>query len=345
MDERRDALAVLNAGYKRGARVDRCKENGDLVSFDAFCPKAYAGLDSGALVATLLSRSITLRMERKTARERAEMWIAPLVEPEAVALRERCEAWGAQHVERLATHRPDLLGLFNRAAEVWWALLSIAEQAGGEWEARARDATGEFASGGDGTDDVPDQVQLLLDIRDAFGDETAVTTSTLLARLNDLDESPWGARRKGEGIDARGLARMLRPFKIKPRSVRAEGGSKGYRIEQFDDAFARHLPEAAQAAQPAWGAGSNVPDSDPLDATGGTYPAQTTPHGERDVPDVPDVPDFQGGVAWATLAQSPAWRSRASRQPPRSACRSTALNGTSSRPCASCVAGACASCP
>jgi len=155
MDERRDALAVLNAGYKRGARVDRCKENGDLVSFDAFCPKAYAGLDSGALVATLLSRSITLRMERKTARERAEMWIAPLVEPEAVALRERCEAWGAQHVERLATHRPDLLGLFNRAAEVWWALLSIAEQAGGEWEARARDATGEFASGGDGTDDVP----------------------------------------------------------------------------------------------------------------------------------------------------------------------------------------------
>ena len=85
----------------------------------------------------------------------------------------------------------------------------------------------QFASGGDDTDDVPDQVQLLLDIRDAFGDEIAITTSTLLGRLNDLDESPWGARRKGEGLDARGLARMLRPFKVKPRSVRAEGGRRG----------------------------------------------------------------------------------------------------------------------
>ena len=30
VDERRDALSVLNAGYKRGATVDRCSENGDL---------------------------------------------------------------------------------------------------------------------------------------------------------------------------------------------------------------------------------------------------------------------------------------------------------------------------
>ena len=43
LDDRRDALAVLNAGYKRGARVDRCKENGDLESFNAFCPRPTPG--------------------------------------------------------------------------------------------------------------------------------------------------------------------------------------------------------------------------------------------------------------------------------------------------------------
>jgi bifunctional DNA primase/polymerase-like protein/uncharacterized protein DUF3631/primase-like protein len=190
VDERRDALAVLNGGYKRGATVDRCKENGDLVSFNAFCPKGYAGLDNRQMVPTLLSRSITLRMERKTATERAEMWIAPLVEPEAAALRERCQAWGEQNLEALATHRPDLLGLFNRAAEVWWALLAIAEHAAGEWPARARVAASEFTSGGDDTDDVPDQVQLLLDIRAAFGDELTISTSSLLASSTTSTRAP-----------------------------------------------------------------------------------------------------------------------------------------------------------
>ncbi len=65
LDERRDALAVLNAGYKRGATVDRCRENGDLQSFSAYCPKAYAGLDNRSLVDTLLSRSITIRPRRE----------------------------------------------------------------------------------------------------------------------------------------------------------------------------------------------------------------------------------------------------------------------------------------
>jgi hypothetical protein len=98
-----------------------------------------------------------------------------------------------------------------------------------------------------------------------------ISTANLLAKLNAIDESPWGARRRGEGLDARGLAKLLRPFGIKPRSVRAEGGSKGYHLDQFEDAFVRHLPRAAQAAQAA----------------------QSAPHLEPDVPDVPDVPDLE----------------------------------------------------
>lgn len=137
LDDRRDTLAILNTGYKRGATVDRCKENGELQLFAAYCPKAYAGLDVRSIVPALLSRSITIRMEKKISTEKVDMWIAPLVEPEAVALRERCEAWADQHSEALVDHTPNLVGLINRAAEVWWALLAIAEHAGNGWEARA----------------------------------------------------------------------------------------------------------------------------------------------------------------------------------------------------------------
>jgi Protein of unknown function (DUF3631) len=248
------------------------------VSFNAFCPKAYAGLDSRALVATLLSRSITIRMEKKTADERAEMWLAPVVEPEAEALRGRCEAWGEQKVEALAAHRPDLLGLFNRAAEVWWALLAIAEHAGGDWPTRARSAAKQFASGGDDTDDAPDQVQLLIDIRDAFGESESIFTKLLLAKLNALDESPWGGHRKGEGLNARGLAGILRPFKIRSRTVRmGEETAKGYHLEQFEDAFARHLPRgSSEGSHPSQG----------------SQPASVL---ERDVTDVTHVTDTEGG--------------------------------------------------
>ena len=53
-----------------------------------------------ARVHAAVAQSITIRLERKTAGERVEMWIAPLCEPEAEPLRERCEAWAHHNVER-----------------------------------------------------------------------------------------------------------------------------------------------------------------------------------------------------------------------------------------------------
>jgi Protein of unknown function (DUF3631) len=209
-----------DAGYKRGATIDRCKENGDLVEFRCYCPKAYAGLDQRSTVSTLLSRSITVRLERKTATERVSMWIAPLTEPSAKPLRARCGTWAQHNVDALVDMQPDLPeGLANRAAEVWWALLVVADHVGGDWPERARAASRVLSAGGDQHDDSSDQVLLLSDIREAFGKQQTIFTKALLDDLNARDESPWGARRRGEGLDARGLSQLLRPFKIKPRTI------------------------------------------------------------------------------------------------------------------------------
>jgi hypothetical protein len=272
LDDRRDALTVLNDGYKRGTTVDRCKENGDLISFDAYSPKGYAGLDTGADVAVPVDHAAdgaedlrgaggdVDRPSRRTGGRAAPRTLR------GVGRTERSRRWP----DTGPTARP----VQPRRRGVV-TLLAIAEHAGGAWPRRTAEAAKAFASGGDDTDDTPDQVQLLLDIRDAFADEIAITTSALLAKLNDLDESPWGARRKGEGLDARGLARMLRPFKVKSRTVRVgDKTAKGYHLDQFDDAFLRHLPEGSQGSQ-------------------GSQASQPASVLERDVTDVTDVTDIR----------------------------------------------------
>jgi hypothetical protein len=289
LDDRRDALSILNTGYKPGALVPRCNDRGEMQEFSAYSAKAYAGIDERQLVDTLLSRSITIRLEKRLPSEPMEEWLPFDTEPQAVPLRERCEAWAEQNVETLRPMRPERpAGMINRAAEVWWALLNIADLAGADWPRRARAAYAVLSTGGDDRDELDDPVLLLADIRDAFSEETTISTASLLAKLNELEESPWGARRRGEGLNARGLAKMLRPFGIKSRTVRlAAGTARGYRYEQLEGTFARHLPEATQVTQV-------------------THPA---PGLERDVSDVSDVSD-SGGVGHD---RPPAHRRRAGR--------------------------------
>ena len=228
-------------------------------------------IDVRQLPPALLSRSITIRMEPKRAGEPVESYIAPDAGPRAEELRECCRAWAERHVDELKGRRPDLIGLTNRRAEVWWPLLVLGEAAGGEWEDRARAAARAFGAGGDETDRPADQVQLLMDVHAAFGDTTAIFTVDLLAKLNNLEERPWGDRRRGEGLDARGLATLLRPFKIRPRTVRiGEETAKGYHVDQFADTFGRYLPEP------------------PLSVTSVTS-VTTAPQSQADVTDVTDV--------------------------------------------------------
>jgi Protein of unknown function (DUF3631) len=89
---------------------------------------------------------------------------------------------------------------------------------------------------------------MLGDLRDAFdelGDRLA--TMPLLERLNALDERPWGGWRDGAGLRERDLARLVKPYDVRPTTVVVADGTraKGYKREDADDAFARYL--AAQS--------------------------------------------------------------------------------------------------
>ena len=109
-------------------------------------------------------------------------------------------------------------GIEDRNADVWEALLAVADLAGGDWPERARVAavslvTASADRGGSLG------VMLLRDLRAVFGEPNGLPTESILERLHEIDESPW-ADLRGKALDARGLARRLAKYEVKPKVYR-----------------------------------------------------------------------------------------------------------------------------
>lgn len=233
--------ALLNAGNRRGTTVPRCVgPSQQLVDFKVFCAKALAGI--GELPDTIADRAIPVRLARKRADERAEKFrfreALELAEPIAQAF----ASWAQDAVSWLEDARPAIpAGLDDRAEDAWEPLFAIAELAGGDWPERARAAAVTLSGG---RDDEAFGTRLLADIRAVFSDAGTdrLSSAALAAALCELEESPWGDWR-GKQLNANALARQLKKFDVRPRTVRFddETTAKGYHLEQFEDVFARYL--------------------------------------------------------------------------------------------------------
>jgi hypothetical protein len=170
-------------------------------------------------------------------------------------------------------------GINDRLADSWEPLLSIAELAGGEWTARGRAAATRIA-GGHVLDGSSIGVALLGDIRICLNGADRLSTVSLLAKLNGMDESPWGGWNE-RGMAARDLARRLKPFGIGSRNIRIPDGSvpKGYLREDFADAWARYLPSPEQALQAPQALQERIRVADVADVAGHRGGGRTSPNG------------------------------------------------------------------
>jgi hypothetical protein len=235
--------ALLNAGNRRGTSVPRCVGPSMLlVDFSIFCAKALAGI--GALPDTVSDRSIVLRLERKRPDERARRFRRREALEVAEPIARELASWSQDALADLEAARPAVPdALDDRAEEAWEPLLAIADLAGGSWRERARRAALELSGAREAEDEALGP-WLLRDIRDVFAAHGVdrLSSTELAAALCEIETSPWGDIR-GRVLDARGLARRLKRFSIRPKSVRLEDGStpKGYLLEAFEDAFARYL--------------------------------------------------------------------------------------------------------
>ena len=243
--------AIINSGYRRGKYVTRMswskqEKRWVVKRFHTFSPKALAGIDRGGqLGETLIDRSIPIRLVRKPEDEPVEIFIAPLVEPEAGPLRANLSL-DESLMDELENARPLLPAVHDRAREIWWPLLAIADAAGSDWPRLAREACvaltdeqAEYGSrGGKG-------VELLEDIRRVFRDLDAdsedqnrdvqkLFSADLVARLIRSDGSQWDSTT----MTQHRLAAMLRPYGIVPRNIRIdEKVKRGFERSHFTEVF------------------------------------------------------------------------------------------------------------
>jgi Protein of unknown function (DUF3631) len=243
--------ALINAGSRRNGKVSRCVgKNHDVKDFSVFCPKCLAGIENGRLPETIRDRSIPIQLHRKR-NEIVEPFRYSKVKEETDHLSAEIASCASQNVERLRSWNPDLPEELNdRAAEGWEPLLAIAELAGEKWAHEAKAAAMALSSDSDIEDD-SFGVQLLADLQRIWKlDDLGHTlfSSEICDRLQGLEDSPWktwGRSRKSSGLNPRDLARFLRRYGIKPKTVRiGDVTRKGYQFDQFEDAWARYVPKS-----------------------------------------------------------------------------------------------------
>ena len=191
---------LLASFVKRFASVNRCEgEMNKVRVFSTFTPKAMNGRNLANLDDMLTSRSVVIPMTRATKRY---PHIRPDRDPVGCGITGKCARWRDDHSSTLADADPDMGHLWGRIADVWRPLFAIADVAGGEWPARARQAATNLpALTATVADGETLGVQLLEDIYQVFKDKSnpdEISTADLDRGLNEMSERPWPTLNNGK---------------------------------------------------------------------------------------------------------------------------------------------------
>lgn len=233
-----DLRSLLNAGHRRGAVAGRGGwENNTLTgqTFRAYCAVALAGL--GNLPDTVADRAVVIQMKKRKRTETVEPWRPRLNADEARGLGERLRCWMSQADLRFPASMP----VEDRAADVWEALVMVADAAGGSWPAAARTASVVLTSS---DPHASRGVDLLRDVRTVFGSEDKMRSEDVVAHLLALPDSPWRDFHYNgtTPFNVRDLSRLLNKYDVRSRDVWIDKRSaKGYFADDLRDAWERYL--------------------------------------------------------------------------------------------------------
>jgi hypothetical protein len=247
LPDNEELRGILNNGFARDGQAVRVVETRDghvPVAFSTFAPVALAAIKS--IPDTIADRSVPIRLARKAKHEKVTLLRAPGSRAALAQIARKLARWSADNRESLDPdpHIPTAMG--DREGDISVALLSIADHAGREWGDKARKALlAVFGTRARDEGDTEIGVQLLTDLRAIFLGHSAVKLGSkdLCDRLAKIEESPWAEWNRGQPITAPRLARLLRPFKVRPTTIRSGNETeKGYHKEAFEDAWKRYLP-------------------------------------------------------------------------------------------------------
>lgn len=248
-DEKAEDLKnILNNGfvrdrpYIRWDAVGRKRE--ECPTFGIAC---LAGI--GDLPDTITDRAIVIALQRQAPGERAAKYRYRTDRSTVAEIGKRLGDWLTPRAVELGEAKPVMPpGLDDRAEDKWELLFAIADLAGGDWPARARRAAVKLSTADE--TDTSVGARLLADLRDIFDkhDQDGMWTETILGALHQISEAPWSDY-YGRLLNARDLARLLRPYEVRSEQVKLDGKNLwGYKRERLHDAWLRYLPPRPEAS-------------------------------------------------------------------------------------------------
>jgi hypothetical protein len=258
--------AFMNVGYRKGGTYGIVEEVSVLVAgkkvtqrkpvdFDVFAPIAYAGKGDRA-PQSVKTRSIEIRLQKRTASEQIEDFHASAVPFQAQELREWLGDWAELQRADIEWESAQLpRDLQDRDRELILPLWAVARLAG--WEEQCLKVIDTFAQQRH-QEEPPNERKILTDCvevielmnkRQTPGTPflEKITSVDLVSGLNALEGADYRDFRGGKGIESKWLAKSLRLYEIEPKpdryGVNKDKETKGYHLSQFQNAIRRYCPE------------------------------------------------------------------------------------------------------
>jgi Protein of unknown function (DUF3631) len=242
-DGAEDLRALLNAGFQRNRPVIRCQGPLQIpTAFPSFAFCALAGIGD-TIPDTVTDRAVVVRMRRRAPGETVSSFRRRDAVP-LNALRDELSKWIVGAVDELRDARP-AIPVEDRAADVWEPLLAVADLAGGEWPALARQACLVMTSQADEDDaDASLSMRLLADLRDVFVEGCdRMHSAAIVEALAKIEDGPW-ADYFGRTFTVRDLTNRLKGYGLKAEKQLKIGdvNRSGFTRDQLHDVWRRYLP-------------------------------------------------------------------------------------------------------
>jgi putative DNA primase/helicase len=243
LTDNEDLRGILNSGHRKATAyvIRTTGEEYEPRRFTTWTPKAVALI--GSLPGTLEDRAVTIRLERKRSQDSTERLRFDCL-GEFEHLRQRAVRWVEDRKDELRAADPYISPEItnDRARDNWRPLLAIADLAGGEWPARAREVALSYSSTEPDTESL--KVLLLRDLKELFGESSErLESEKVVTALIEIEGRPWAEGKNGRPLTKTGLAKLLKPFGVVPKKWRDRslGTVRGYLRPDFDEVFARYL--------------------------------------------------------------------------------------------------------
>lgn len=243
-----EIIGSLNNGWESVGGALRCTgENHQVCEFPTHAPVAMAGIKlEGKLPPATVSRSLVIELERDCG-EILKPWDRDKHKSGLLLTRKKLARWIDDNKDAIKNSKPCLPHeLKNRMLDKWKPLFKIAEIAGSHWQDMVIDAYNHFSGNRE-----PSKTEFfLMDLQEALPAKGNIHTDTLINELYKHEDSKYTdynfkaydpEKRK---IQPMQLSKLLKPYGIKPMSVKVNNCSKkGYKSSALQAIFKRYISE------------------------------------------------------------------------------------------------------